>query len=672
MDRRTTEWLEADGLGGFSSGTVDGVRTRRHHAVLLSSPFASSTPLVLVNGFDAWLDLPDGSVALTSQHYAPDVIHPDGASRIVAFESEPWPRWTLRPTDGVDIVHEVFVSPGRSVVALSWRLWNVPVRRHRSAGPALLRVRPFLSGRAMDALHRENPEFHFDAAHDQGCVTWHPYEPLPAVTALANGTYTHAPEWYRNFQYEGERALGWEHVEDLASPGEFAFDLTRGEAVLLFAAGTADEALAALPGRGAPEAALSELRRAERRRRRPEHSRLETAAEAYVVSGDDRPGILARYPGRPEVSRETLAAVRGLCLATGQLDDARAILLDAADVMTAAIAPAENAPPARFEQADLPLWFMLDVFEFLGAVERRNRRLGARQRKRLLDTVSLLLDWCADGGDAGLRLDEDGLLAVGTPGSAPTWMDARLDGRPVTPRVGKPVEIEALWLNVLRFAAEVWPRWDEVYAHGVAGFRQRFWDPDAGYLADVVDVDHEPGTRDLRFRPNQLFAVGGLPFMVLEDERGRRLVEQVESRLWTRLGPRTLAPGEPDYAGMCEGDARARAGAMHQGAAWPWLAGAFIEAWVRTNGGTHAARAEARARFLHPLVRHLDEAGLGHVSEMADGEAPNAPRGCPFHALAVAELLRAQRGVLAEPTRRRRTEVVREEAPAPLHEIEAD
>jgi glycogen debranching enzyme len=277
-----------------------------------------------------------------------------------------------------------------------------------------------------------------------------------------------------------------------------------------------------------------------------------------------------------------------------------------------------------------------------------------RQRKLLLDAVASILDAFARGDHPGARLDDDGLIAAGTAGSALTWMDARIDGRPVTPRVGKPVEIQALWLNALRLAADVWPRWDEVYLHGLASFRERFWDDDAGYLADLVDVDHVPGTRDMTFRPNQLLAVGGLPFMLLDDGRGRRLVRQVEERLWTGGGVRTLDPASPDYQGRAAGDARARALACHQGTVWTWLVGPFFEAWVRVSGGTASVRAEARARFLHPLLRHLDEAGLGHLGDRADGDPPHAPCGAFGSAWAVAEALRIERGVLADPIKGRR------------------
>jgi len=162
-----------------------------------------------------------------------------------------------------------------------------------------------------------------------------------------------------------------------------------------------------------------------------------------------------------------------------------------------------------------------------------------------------------------------------------------------------------------------------------------------------VDCDHVPGTLDARFRPNQIFAVGGLPFAPIEGERARRVVDAVEKRLWTPLGLRSLAPHDPAYVGHYIGGVEARDGAYHQGTAWPWLAGPFVEAWVRVRGGSPEAKAEARKRFLQPLLRHLDEAGLGHVSEIADGDAPHTPRGCPFQAWSVGEALRLELNVLA-------------------------
>ncbi|HYK41032.1 MAG TPA: amylo-alpha-1,6-glucosidase, partial [Thermoanaerobaculia bacterium] len=186
-----------------------------------------------------------------------------------------------------------------------------------------------------------------------------------------------------------------------------------------------------------------------------------------------------------------------------------------------------------------------------------------------------------------------------------------------------------------------------VLAKAIDSFEGRFWNEDAGCLYDVVDADHVTGKLDASIRPNQIFAIGGLPHPLVRGNRARRVVDVVETKLATPLGLRSLSPGDPRYVGRYEGGVRERDGAYHQGTAWPWLAGAFVEAWVRVRGGGEAAKRQARERFVAPLMAHLDEAGLGHVSEIADGDAPHTPRGCPFQAWSVGELIRLDRMILA-------------------------
>jgi predicted glycogen debranching enzyme len=287
------------------------------------------------------------------------------------------------------------------------------------------------------------------------------------------------------------------------------------------------------------------------------------------------------------------------------------------------------------------------VHEFVQAMQVRGRRVSSRVRRRLNDSIEAILAGYAAGTRYGIRADHDGLLAAGEPGSQLTWMDAKVGDWAVTPRVGKPVEVQALWLNALRIGGGHSGRWADLYERGIDSFRTRFWDDARGHLYDVVDVDHQPGSFDPAFRPNQIFAVGGLPYTILDGGRARRMVEAVESRLWTPLGLRSLAPGEPGYTPRYVGGVRERDGAYHQGTVWPWLLGPFVEAWVRVRSATLEAKREARARFLQPLMRHLDEAGLGHVSEITDADPPHTPRGCPFQAWSVGELLRLDQVVLA-------------------------
>jgi glycogen debranching enzyme len=226
-------------------------------------------------------------------------------------------------------------------------------------------------------------------------------------------------------------------------------------------------------------------------------------------------------------------------------------------------------------------------------------------------------------------------------------MDAKVGDRVVTPRIGKPVEIQALWLNALRIAEEFTPGHLGVLERGLRSFNSKFWNQHAVCLYDVIDVDHRPGKVDQTVRPNQIFAVGGLPYAVLDESLARRVVECVETRLWTPIGIRTLAPDDQRYVSRYVGGVPSRDGGYHQGTAWPWLLGPFVEAWVRVRGNSDGARREARQRFLEPLLAHTAEAGVGHISEIADADPPHTPRGCPFQAWSVGEALRLDLDVLA-------------------------
>jgi predicted glycogen debranching enzyme len=625
------EWLEADGLGGFASGTTSGIRTRRYHALLLPATSPPAGRVVLVNGLEVSVDTATGPVALSSHRYAPDVTHPDGASRIVAFSTDPWPRWTFALPDGSRVEHECLVRHGSPVTVLAWRLVD-------GRGPVRLHVRPLLSGRDYHELHHENPAFCFDAETSVGRIVWRPYPGIPSIVALTNGTYAHAPDWYRRFLYDEERERGLDDVEDLASPGVLTFELGAGEATLCL---TTDPAATV---------DVAAVRTAERKRRAQFPSRLQRAADAYVVARGSGKTIVAGYPWFTDWGRDTFIALRGLCLATGRLDDARDILVEWSHHVSDGMLPnrfPDHGEMPEYNSVDAALWYVVAVYDFLEAAKQRGKRVAKADRKTLEDAVDAILAGYARGTRHGIHVDDDGLLAAGVPGLQLTWMDAKVGDWVVTPRIGKPVEVQALWLNALRIGAARSERWAELHARAQTSFEARFWNELLGCLHDVVDPDHRKGAVDGGFRPNQILAVGGLPFPVIEGERARRIVDTVETRLWASIGLRSLAPGSAAYAPRYEGGVRERDGAYHQGTIWPWLLGAFVDAWVRVRGGTREAKAQARARFLAPVLAHLDEAGLDHVSEIVDAEPPHTPRGCPFQAWSVGEAIRIADVILA-------------------------
>jgi predicted glycogen debranching enzyme len=626
------EWLEADGLGGFASGTVSGIRTRRYHALLLAATTPPGGRMVLVNGMEVWATTPAGRFALSCQRYAPDVLFPDGSSHITSFTAEPWPRWTFQLPGGTTIEQEIFVPHGHSACVITWRA--------TPRADVTLEMRPLISGRDYHGTHRENGAFRFQAARPATRVSWTPYDGVPAVDAITNGDYEEAPEWYRNFVYEEERSRGLDFLEDLASPGVFRWRLVAGDAVCLFASaghGLADGTSA--------DAVVASLRRREQHRRASFASPLHRAADAYVVTRGKGRTIVAGYPWFTDWGRDTFIAMRGLCLATGRFDDARSILLEWAAAVSEGMLPnrfADHGGRPEYNAVDASLWFIVAVHEFLQAAHRRLKRSDGLV---LQQAVGAILTSYAGGTRYGIRADADGLLACGQPGLQLTWMDARVGDRVVTPRVGKPVEVQALWLNALDAGATWFPWCAGMLARGLASFEARFWNA-GGYLSDVVDVDHVAGAIDDTLRPNQILALGGLPLALVEGPRAARVLQTIEERLLTPLGLRSLSPDHPAYVAHYRGGVAERDGAYHQGTVWPWLMGPFVEAWLRVHGTTPASVQEARDRFIAPLRLHLDEAGLGHVSEIADADHPFTPRGCPFQAWSVGELLRLETQVL--------------------------
>jgi len=590
----TREWLEADGQGGFAMGAADGIRTRRYHALVCAALQPPDDRRVLVADLEVFAETAHGRFALSSHRYRGDVVYPEMSA---TFRHAPWPRWQWT-FDDLTIACELVVEPGAPRACLRWT--------KLAGGDARLCVRPLLASRGYHELQREHASWRFDADVHGDRVTWQPHD--VAIAARSNGAYRHAPEWYRNFVYADERARGLDYEEDLASPGAFDFDLAE-PARLAFAVAGDD-----------PD--LDPWER-ERARRAAFPSELVRAASQYVACGRT---VIAGYPWFGCWGRDTFIALRGICLGTGRRDVAREILHAWAGAIDGGMLPnrfADTNGTAEYNSVDAALWFVIAA--------------DACGSDDVLDAaIATIVSGYAAGTRHRIGATSDGLLACGEPGVQLTWMDAKLGDEVITPRIGKPVEIQALWLNALAIAGRREPRWQELFARGHAAFAARFWDPARGYLADVVDCEHVAGAIDASLRPNQLFAIGGLPLQLVDGDIARAVVDTCERELWTPAGPRSLAPRDSKYRGRYAGGVDARDRAYHQGTVWPWLAGAFVDAWLRVYGD----RAAAHERFIAPLVEHLDVAGLGHLAEVYDGDPPHRPGGCPFQAWSVAELLR--------------------------------
>ncbi|MEP7050270.1 MAG: amylo-alpha-1,6-glucosidase [Pseudomonadota bacterium] len=633
------EWLEADGLGGFASGTTLGVATRRYHALLLSAQSPPSSRFVLLNGFSAWLETPSGKIQLTRHHFAPDVLT-EADAVIETFDAEPWPTLHYVTSSGLRLLQEVFMLHSSPTVLVSFRLEG-------SAPGVKLCLRPFLSGRDFHSLQAENGGFRFEPEQRGARLRFSSYPGVPSLEMLSNGEYTHAPEWWRKFRYAEEQRRGLDCDEDLAAPGILRFDLSAGPAVWVSSASTPGEAL---PEGVSADAFLATSRLGELARRRAFPTPLLRAADTYLVARGRGRTVIAGYPWFGDWGRDTFIALRGLCLATGRFAEARDILVEWSQVVSEGMLPnrfPDGSGHPEYNSVDASLWYVIAAFELM-AHPRGSACLTQANRHALRAAILAIVTGYAQGTRFGIRKDADGLLACGVPGVQLTWMDAKVADFVVTPRIGKPVEIQALWLNALAVAAQFSPQLSSWVTQARASFEQRFWNEAASCLFDVVDVDHQPGRNDAALRPNQVFAAGGLPISLLSPERARRVLDVVERELLTPLGLRSLSPKDPAYVPFYQGGVWQRDTAYHQGTVWPWLMGPFVEAWVKCRGGSTSAKREAEQRFVTQLLAHLNQAGIGHVSEIADAEAPYTPRGCPFQAWSVSELVRLTRQILAD------------------------
>ncbi len=582
--------------------------------------------MVLVNGVIAWIEDRLGVLPLFRQYYAPGVFDPSNAAEMSSFQRDPWPCWTILGQNNSIFEHDVFTARDSCETVLRWR-------RKQGDGPCLLHVRALLSGRDYHALHHENPAFRFDAHIQGGNVVWRPYPDVPAIAALTNAKYVHAPDWYRKFLYAEETARGLDDTEDLASPGVFTFDLAATEAVMVL---RTDDALGVSAESHA--AALRSRETARRALRKP----LQNAAASYDVARGSGRTLIAGFPWFTDWGRDTFIAIRGLLLADGELQVAQDILFSWSGIVSEGMLPnrfPDSGGMPEYNSVDASLWYIIAAHEFLTRTEAHSYGVPTSVSTALRQASEAILTGYSAGTRFGIKADADGLLKAGVAGMQLTWMDAIAEGRVVTPRIGKPVEIQALWINALEIGG---PRWAPAAARARAAFAARFANP-AGGLFDVVDVDHVSGSVDASMRPNQIFAIGGLPFPILSGMQARSVVDFVESKLLTPLGLRTLSPDDPAYRGRYSGNPAARDGAYHQGTAWPWLLGPFVDAWLAVRGRSIAAKAKAAARFLPPLLAHLEEAGLGHVSEVVDGDIPHKPGGCPFQAWSLGELVRIRK-----------------------------
>ena len=632
------EWLVTNGLGGFASGTIGGALTRRYHGLLVAALAPPVQRTVLVAKLEVAVRYGGHDYALGSNEYADGTIDPQGHRLIESFELDgSIPVWRYALGDSL-LEQRVWMEHDKNTAFVQLSL-------ARGSAPAALQITPLCGYRDYHSLGHGGWPLDVSAVED-GCRIDAFAGAQPYWVRADGARFEPAPDWYWGFRYRVESERGLDDTGDLFRPCRFTATLQSGESLLLELSTEAQRpAPAALQREQARQAAL--LLGAPSSAPAWVH-RLVLAADQFVARrGSGGQTIIAGYPWFSDWGRDTMIALPGLLLATGRNDVAAQVL------RTFAAHCSEGMLPNRFPDAgerpeyntvDATLWFF-DAVAACTAADARSELL-----RDLYPVLASIIDWHTRGTRYGIGVDPaDGLLRAGEPGVQLTWMDAKVGDWVVTPRIGKPVEVNALWINALALMAgfartlgeaEAADRYAEVAERANDSFRARFWHVAGGYLYDVVDgpegeFDEQGRRADASLRPNQIIAVA-LPTVRLDAAQLRAVVDVCGRELYTSRGLRSLAPGDARYVGHYGGGPLSRDGAYHQGTVWSWLLGPFARAHYRAYGDATQALS-----YLDGLADQLREGCIGSVSEIFDADPPHAPRGCFAQAWGVAEPLRA-------------------------------
>jgi predicted glycogen debranching enzyme len=641
----TREWLVTNGIGGYASGTVAGLNTRRYHGLLIAALNPPLGRTLLLAKLDETALYEEQRYFLHTNRWASGVVEPQGYLNIEHFALEGTiPVWRLACADAL-LEKRVWMQQGANTTYIQYTLL-------RATQPLTLSLKALVNYRDYHGDTQANGwQMRVEPLAQGFCIMAFPAaKPFYLLSTAATLSLVH--DWYKDFDLAVERYRGLSDREDHLHAATFESTLHPGES-LTFVASTEPSpnlnGAEALNAKRAHEQTLLSLRDATlppTAKSTPDWiNHLVLAADQFIVerpSPDEPEGktVMAGYHWFGDWGRDTMISLPGLTLATGRPEIARSILRTFANYVDRGMLP-NRFPDAgevpEYNTVDATLWYFEAIRAYYAATEDENLL------SELFPVLSTIIDWHRRGTRYNIQLDpSDGLLYAGEAGVQLTWMDAKVGDWVVTPRIGKPIEINTLWYNALHITATFARQLKQPYAdyEAIAQLTQtsfhRFWNPVLGYCYDVLDG---PEGDDASLRPNQLFAVilpkdSSLPLLTLEQQRA--VVDQCSQKLLTSHGLRALSSDHPQYQGHYGGNSLQRDGAYHQGTVWGWLLGPFVQAHLRVYSSPVQAH-----QFLEPMANHLAAHGVGSLSEIFDGDAPMTPRGCIAQAWTVAEVLNA-------------------------------
>ncbi|MDO9512318.1 MAG: amylo-alpha-1,6-glucosidase [Bacteroidales bacterium] len=618
------EQLRTNRAGAYACTTIAGCNTRKYHGLLVCpQPGIDDDNHVLLSGLDETIIQNDEEFNLGIRRYKGGTYNPRGHKYIRMYEIDAVPRYTYR-VGGVILTKEILFASRQDRIMIRYKL----IEAH---SPTRIRFKPFTAFRNVHFLTMANFDADTSAQNVKNGIKmrlYKGYTPL-FMQFSKEPEYVHAPDWYYQVEYQKEIDRGYEAHEDLFVPGYFEMSIKKGESII-FTASTED----IIP------AGLGKMFQSEMKNRIPRdnfENCLRNSADQLIVERDGKTQVVAGYPYFGRFSRDTLIALPGLTLSQGKVETCKSVINSMINELKDGLFPnILGNSRSEYNSIDAPLWFFWTLQQMTSYTRQK-----AKSWNDYSPALISILESYKNGTHYGIHMLDNGLISGGRENKALTWMDAIIDNKPVTPRMGCPVEVNALWYNAVCFALEIASdagdhdfvnQWESLPEKIAIAFNENFWLNDRMYLADYVNNDY----KDVTMRPNQVFATS-LEYSPLSEERRKAVISAIKRELLTDRGLRTLSPQSPDYIGVYFGDAYQRDMAYHQGSVFPWLLGHFTEGYLKIHG--RSGLAFVRKLFLG-FEQEIMEHGLGSISEIYDGDPPHRPAGAISQAWSIGELLR--------------------------------